>query len=190
MKKIFITFSALCIFISCDRQENTNDNVIDHKAMNINNNISALSSYTLVAESLKINKLNAEDLPGTYKLDYDGITLTFRLQKDGNMVFVASNNTTKRAKFIWNSRTNVNFGDNPVLIAQTNGNLVLYRNVGDYSANSVIWNSNTYVAEGVTNPVIKIQYFTEGSKHIGKVILEGNGYYRHVIAEGNFAEIR
>lgn len=195
MKNLFISLCFVSVLYSCDRNDDVIAPLDENKENIITDTVSQSSqsrATTLLAESHKISSLIPDDLGPVYKLDYRNgmnISIIFRLQRNGNMLFFAVNNYNNWPKYLWNSGTANSGAYNPILLAQTNGNLVLYKNVENYSANDVLWNSNTWVAAGVSNPNIKIQLFKEtstwGTQYTAKLILEGNGYYRKVIAEGN-----
>ncbi len=205
MKKILLSLTLLSVIFSCQREGDliSVDNKVIEKikmdTLELGQEAALGKTTTLLAESNKINILRPtvdyQDLNSAFYLTHNfgnstnSVSIVFRLNPNGNMRFYRTN-MYGQEKDIWFVATNTgNPAYTPILMAQTNGNLVLYKNEGYYSANDVLWNSNTWVASGVTSPSIKIQLFEErsiysGLKYIAKLILEGNGYYRHVIAEG------
>lgn len=205
MKKLFLIPAVLLLTVSCQNESITG---IDQK--NEMNAVSAKNSETekfsldksvVIAESGKIERLNViypavVDENAYYGARYGDTRVVLDLQADGNLVlkvvYLNSNGTARAWKDLWTSNTGGRAW-NPAraLIAEADGNLVLYGN--GYNKSDNYWNAHAGTGGVVQNPVIKVQFIkvtnalnTAGPKYVGKIILEGNGQDRQVIGEGEF----
>lgn len=194
-KQILISLTLFSIF-SCQDESISGIDESSNRIENIpsvSNKFSARQT-TVLAESSKINILNVEP-SNYYGVTYGSNRLILDLQADGNLIFkvvrLNSDGSTAGWQDLWTSNTGNRFPTFPTsnryLAAQNDGNLVLYE------GNSAYWNAGTYTGTNIQNPVIKIQFikvsptFNSGSpRYYGKLILEGNGQDRKVIAEGEF----
>lgn len=119
------------------------------------------------------------------------------VQYDGNLVLYANpiqwfGPTPNPAK--WASDTSTNYAVQPFLVAQTDGNLVLYKSAPYIAANAV-WATNTDSGD-VSDPKFKIQVIkktnslnSSSPKYYATFILEGNNSERHEITVSEITNI-
>lgn len=162
------------------------------KKMNAQEKIS-LTKTEVLAESHRMSLLNVGQ---SLVLKYGNVNLHLDLQLDSNLVLYASPiNYWGPAPYPvkWASNTNLGIGvAQPFLIAQTDGNLVLYKTQPSVPGNA-IWSTNTYSGT-VSNPRFKLQiikrtHAINGTRYFATFILEGNDSERHEIAVEDITNI-
>lgn len=206
MKKLFLISSVLFLITSCQNETTTGiDQTSDMKAVSATKTSETMRNpfekRTVVAESGKISRLNViypvvANQDAYYGARYGNTRVILDLQADGNLILKAvhinSDGSAGPWKDLWTSNTGGReWNANRSLIAEADGNLILYGNGNDKTGN--YWNAQMSTSGGVQNPVIKVQFIkvtnalnTAGPKYEGKIILEGNGQDRREIGGGEF----
>ncbi|KPH12637.1 hypothetical protein AMQ68_15110 [Chryseobacterium sp. ERMR1:04] len=182
---------------SCSRETdliNEQPTTLSSKNINDQEKIS-FTKTVVIAESNKISSLTTGQ---SLVLNYANVNLHLDLQHDGNLVLYASpiqwfGPSPYPAK--WATDTNSPIGSSQsYLIAQGDGNLVLYRNA-PYIASNSVWATNTNTGN-VSDPKFKLQIIKKthalnsGSpKYYATFILEGNNSERHEITVSEITNI-
>ncbi|PKF74731.1 hypothetical protein [Chryseobacterium sp. PMSZPI] len=181
--------------VSCSRETDSlteQTSVKNARNSNIQERIS-LTKTEVLAESYRMSILNVGQ---SLVLKYGNVNLHLDLQTDSNLVLYASPiNYWGPAPYPvkWASNTYLGNGvAQPLLIAQTDGNLVLYKAHPTVPGNA-IWSTNTYSGT-VSNPRFKLQIIKKthainGTRYYATFILEGNDSERHEIAVEDITNI-
>lgn len=175
-----MTFLSLSMLLTSCAQDETRDEVIPTaKQVAVNgNNTDRFLDLTSVEFIKESGPSHPQVLTVDQSLTLEHLGSVYRLimQLDNNLVLYRERQGQRTV--LWHSNTHRFDVGNPKLIAQTDGNLVIYAN------NTIpIWNSNTAVNYHVDSPHIKIQLYSRTGAFIPsgyriKVILGGNNEER------------
>ncbi len=180
-----MTFLSLSMLLASCAQDETRDEVMPTEkqvAVNGSNTdrFGSLTSVKFIKESGPMHPqvLNTDE---SLTLEHNGSVYRLIMQIDNNLVLYRERQGHKTV--LWHSNTHRIDVVKPKLIAQTDGNLVIYAS-NSIPVNSIpIWHSNTTVNYHVDSPHIKIQLYTRTGAFIPsgyriKVILGGNNEER------------
>ncbi|RXM51385.1 MULTISPECIES: hypothetical protein [unclassified Chryseobacterium] len=192
MKTKLITFLSLSMLLASCAQDETRDEVMPTaKQVTVNENNTSRISFTkieLIKESGPFHPeaLNTEE---SLKLEHNGSVYRLIMQWDNNLVLYRERQGHKTV--LWHSNTHRTDVVSPRLVAQTDGNLVIYSS-NSIPANSIpIWSADTTVNYHVNSPHIKMQLCSRTGTFIPsgyriKVILGGNNEERKEIIVEDF----
>lgn len=192
MKKKLITFLSLSMLLASCAQDETRDEVMPTaKQVTVNENNTSRISFTkieLIKESGPFHPeaLNTEE---SLTLEHNGSVYRLIMQWDNNLVLYRERQGHKTV--LWHSNTHRIDVVSPRLVAQTDGNLVIYSS-NSIPANSIpIWSADTTVNYHVNSPHIKMQLCSRTGAFIPsgyriKVILGGNNEERKEIIVEDF----
>lgn len=182
--KLLTGFAAAILLTSCapdETFENTNLKNSESKTSEIAaRGIS--STVTFITETT--NHPQRLDPGQSISLSYNIYTYRLEMQGDSNLVLYQDRPGFTRA--IWSTNTHRDSGT-PWLIAQNDGNLVIYND------GNPLWHTNSSVSGNVSNPHIKMQLYTRsgGSIPAGiriKLVLGGNNVERKTFAEVDLSD--
>lgn len=181
MKLKFLAFSILSMLLTSCSQDDSRDNSQNVSQTGIDNKI---QSNTMKGDiDISLNPIYFIKETTTHpdvlytrnflELTHEGRRFHLIMQADSNLVLYFTNKYGVERP-IWATNTNRPGQGSPYLIAQQDGNLVLYSN------GEPLWSSNTAVFQ-VGNPHIKLQLYQRGSGYRIKFILGGGGNERKEI---------
>lgn len=177
-----MTFLSLSMLLASCAQ----DEILDHTPTASQSEVQSNSS---LAKGIPINQeifiTETTNHPqilsagSSFALSHEQREYKLIMQEDGNLVLYYRNKDGA-VRPLWATNTNIKNAAFPHLIAQNDGNLVIY-NLGN-----PLWSSNTTINGTVSNPHIKIQLFKKYGPFIPygfriKVILGGNNEERALI---------
>ncbi|ASW73690.1 hypothetical protein CJF12_04885 [Chryseobacterium piperi] len=182
MKTKLLTFVSLSMLLTSCGQDDTLDNVtVQNGKVQTTENTSksfpgsGLTTLKFISETTNHPQiLNAGE---SISLENNGVVYRLIMQEDSNLVLYRE--TPGSYSALWSSNT-VRSQGTPKLIAQNDGNLVIYNN------NNPLWDSDSAVTGNVSNPHIKLQLYSRTGYLIGngfriKIILGGNNEERREI---------
>ncbi|WP_250254216.1 hypothetical protein [Chryseobacterium sp. Marseille-Q3244] len=172
MKTKLMTFVSLSMLLTSCAQDETRDNVISsEKTVSVNENKTSrigLTTVDFLQEVYHPSVLNAGE----------AITLVQRdrkyqliMQPDNNLVLYMTRDGY--TSVLWSSNSYTTMGSMSKLIAQNDGNMVIYRN------GIPTWNTNKTVNFHVNDPHMKLQLFSR------KGTLITPGYRMKFVLGGN-----
>ncbi|WP_250254215.1 hypothetical protein [Chryseobacterium sp. Marseille-Q3244] len=192
MKTKLMTFLSLSMLLSSCAQDETRDEVMPTaKQVAVNENNTSrigLTSVKFIKESGPFHPqaLNTEE---SLTLEHNGSVYRLIMQMDNNLVLYRERQGHRTV--LWHSNTHRTDVGGPRLVAQTDGNLVIYSS-NSIPVNSIpIWSADTTVNYHVDSPHIKIQLYSRTGTFIPsgfriKVILGGNNEERKDIIVEDF----
>ncbi|MEN4758773.1 hypothetical protein ABEG63_00365 [Chryseobacterium sp. C39-AII1] len=190
MKKITLFSFVILSLISCSNDSNS---LIEEKESLSSKDAStqkvSVTKSVVEAES-KIQQLQKNQ---SLNVDFQGNRLRLTMQDDCNLVLYYEKPASNFTLTLWKTNTNrlLTSSDIALASAQTDGNFVVYQKAPYVLSNSV-WATNSYVGS-VSNPYIKLQLVRVKNelfgtqKYVYKLLIEGNGTDRVVVAEGDLA---
>ncbi len=170
-----MTFLSLSLLFTSCAQDETRDNVMPtEKKMTTDASSARLmgTTVTLIKEAVP-NSPQVLNSGESITMEANGISYRLTMQIDHNLVLYKTN--AGHNTVLWQSNTyNALLGNPSQLIAQNDGNMVIYNN------GIPLWSANKSVNYHVADPHIKLQLFSRTgpfipSGHRIKLVLSGNG---------------
>lgn len=183
MKTKLITFLSLSMLLTSCAQDETRDNVISDKAVSVNENKASrvgLTTVELIKEVYHPSVLNAGE---AITLEQADRKFQLIMQYDNNLVLYMTR--FGHTSVLWSSKSYTTMGGHSMLIAQNDGNMVIYRD------GIPTWNTNKTVNFNVNDPHMKLQLFTRKGTLITpgyrmKFVLGGNNQNINDVFEVDF----
>lgn len=168
-----MTFLSLSMLLASCAQDETRDNVIPTEKQVAKNGdnasrIGSLTTVTLLKEVYHPSVLTAGN---AITLEENGTKYQLIMQYDNNLVLYMTR--FGHTSVLWKSNTYTTLGGLSQLIAQNDGNMVIYRD------GIPTWNTNKTVNFHVNDPHMKLQLFSRSGTFIPtgfrmKFVLGGN----------------
>lgn len=180
MKIKLLTFLSLALFLSSCAQDDTLDNVnVENRKVQAANEARGISLINLTF--IKETTNHPQRLDPGQSIGFTHYNYTYRLEMQGDSNLVLYQDRPGFTRALWSTNTHRDTGT-PWLIAQNDGNLVIYNN------GNPLWHTNSSVSENVSNPHIKLQLYSKSGAMVPtgiriKIILGGNNVERKTIAE-------